>query len=146
MTKIFTIGVNKKSPIKFFELLQNNNIDLVIDIRLNNKSQLAGFAKGGDDYLGYLLKEICGINYIHDTVYSPTDEILDNYHRDNNWNKYVNKFNTLIIERNFKKHFDNNYSKYNNVCFLCAEETAEQCHRRLVAESITTNKEEIIHL
>ena len=146
MTKIFTIGSNSKSPRKFFKLLKDNSIDLLIDVRLNNKSQLAGFAKGGDDYLGYFLKDLFGIEYVHDPVFAPTDEILDNYHKDHDWNNYVAKFNKLISEREFKKHFEAKYSKYHNVCLLCAEETPDQCHRRLVAEAVSDIKKEVVHL
>lgn len=146
MTNIFTIGTNGKSPRQFFKLLKEHNVDLLLDIRLNNKSQLAGFAKGGDDYLGYFLKDLFNIEYIHDPVFAPTDEILDNYHKDHDWEKYVIRFNKLINERNFKEYFSKKYSKYKNVCFLCAEETPEKCHRRLVAEAIADNKKDIIHL
>ena len=146
MTKIFTIGTNGKSPRKFFKLLKDNNIDVLIDIRLNNKSQLAGFAKGGDDYLGYFLNDLFDIKYIYDPQFAPTDEILDNYHKDHDWEKYVLKFNKLINERNFKKYFDEKYLRYKNVCFLCAEETADKCHRRLVAEAVALDKGDIIHL
>ncbi len=146
MSRIYTIGTNGKSPRKFFHILKDNNIDLLIDVRLNNKSQLAGFAKGGDDYLGYFLNDLFGIKYIHDPLFAPTDEILDNYHQDHDWNKYVVKFNKLIKERHFKEHFDKEYSQYKNICFLCAEETADQCHRRLVAEAIADNIKDIKHL
>ena len=146
MTKIFTIGANGKSPRKFFKLLQDNNIDLLIDVRLNNKSQLAGFAKGGEDYLGYFLKDLFVIEYVHYPLFAPTDEILDNYHKDHDWDKYVSRFSKLIKERSFKNHFDKQYSKYRNICLLCAEETPEQCHRRLVAEAVAENKKDIVHL
>ena len=146
MTRIFTIGANGKSPRKFFRLLKDNKIDLLIDVRLNNKSQLAGFAKGGDDYLGYFLNDLFGIKYIHDPVFAPTDEILDDYHMDHDWDKYVERFNKVIKERKFKDHFDKEYSQYKNVCLLCAEETAEKCHRRLVAEAVADNKKGIVHL
>ena len=146
MTNIYTIGANGKSPRKFFKLLKDNNIDLLIDVRLNNKSQLAGFAKGGDDYLGYFLNDLFCIKYIHDPLFAPTDEILDDYHKDHDWDKYVVRFNKLIKERKFKEHFDSNYSQYKNVCLLCAEETPEKCHRRLVAESIASSIKEIKHL
>lgn len=145
MTKIFTIGTNGKSPRDFFKLLKNNSIDLVVDIRLNNKSQLAGFAKGGDDYLGYFLNDLFGIKYIYDPYFAPTDDILENYHKDHDWDKYVVEFSSIIEKRNFKYYFNNKYSTFNKICFLCAEETPEKCHRRLVAESIT-KKENIIHL
>ena len=145
MTKIYTVGTNGKSPREFFKLLKDNGVELVVDIRLNNKSQLAGFSKGGDNYLGYFLNDLFGIKYIYDPYFAPTSEILDDYHKDHDWNKYVAEFSRVIKSRNFKNHFDDKYSHFNNVCFLCAEETPEKCHRRLVAESIT-NKENITHL
>lgn len=145
MTKIFTIGVNGKSSKQFFEILKNNRIELVIDIRLNNKSQLAGFAKGGDDYLGYLLKEICRCEYMHDPYFAPTKEILDDYHLNNDWDLYVQRFNKLIKKRGFKEYFAKKYTKYGSICFLCAEKEADHCHRRLIAESIGNNSQ-IIHL
>ena len=146
MINVFTIGTNGKSPRVFFKLLKDNNVDLLIDIRLNNKSQLAGFAKGGDDYLGYFLTDLFDIKYVYDPLFAPTDEILDSYHKDKDWDKYVSAFNKLIVERQFKKHFLSNYSSFKNICFLCAEETPKQCHRRLVAEAIADEPEKITHL
>ena len=78
MIKLFTIGTNEKSARHFFELLKQNEVELLLDIRLNNTSQLAGFTKGGDDYLGYLLKKVANIKYIHDIRLAPTKELLDN--------------------------------------------------------------------
>ena len=146
-TEIYTIGANGKSPKKFMELLMRNRIDLVIDVRLNYKSQLAGFAKGGDDFLGYILKEIGNIAYVHDPVFAPTDDILDTYHKDKNWGNYVTKFSRLIEARGMKGHFLKAYEgKYQRVCLLCAEETPVQCHRRLVAEAITGDPKKVKHL
>lgn len=145
MTKIYTIGANGKTPKKFFQLLKENGIDLLIDVRLNNKSQLAGFAKGGDDYLGYLLS-LFDIKYIHEPLFAPTDEILDSYHKDHDWPKYVNSFKKIINDRKMKNIFDTKYSKYQKVCLLCAEERPEQCHRRLVAEAVAKDKGAIVHL
>jgi len=146
MSKIFTMGTNGKSPRQFFKLLKDNDIDVLVDIRLNNKSQLAGFAKGGNDYLGYFLNDLFGIKYMHDTIFAPTDEILNAYHENHDWNKYVEKFSKLIEKRDFKKHFLEKYSQYQNICFMCSEETAEKCHRRLVAEAVCESKKEIVHL
>ena len=145
MTKIFTIGANGKSPKQFFEILRKNGVKLVIDIRLNNKSQLAGFAKGGNDFLGFLLNEICCCEYIHDPYFAPTKRILDDYHRGHDWESYVEGFNELIYERGFRDYFARKYAKYSNVCFLCAENEPDHCHRRLVAESIV-KPSEITHL
>ncbi len=142
-TKIYTIGSNGKTPKQFFKLLKENKIDLLLDIRLNNKSQLSGFAKGGDDFLGYLVNEILKIDYKHDPYFAPTEEILDRYHKDSDWDSYVYSFNKIIKQRNFKEYFDKKYSSFERVCFLCVESTPEQCHRRLVAESID---KEVVHL
>lgn len=145
VTKLFTIGSNGKTAKSFFELLKNNAIDLLIDIRLNNNSQLSGFSKGGEENLGYLLKEICSVEYIHDVNLAPTEDILDSYHLTKNWGVYVDRFNELLILRDIKNYFKKNYSSYKNICLLCSEASANQCHRRLVAEYIK-NTEEIIHL
>lgn len=146
MTKIFTIGSNGKTCKSFFEILKTNNIELVIDIRLNNKSQLAGFSKGGDEYLGYLLKEISKTKYIHDSFLAPTGEILDNYHENHGWNEYVSSFNELMKKRDIKSYFWNRYSSYSNICLLCSEESPIKCHRRLIAEFVSKDKGMITHL
>ena len=89
--KLYTIGFTQKSAREFFNKIKNNNIDLLIDIRLNNISQLAGFAKGKD--LEYFLKEICNCEYAHDDVFAPTKELLDNYRANKvSWKEYENVF------------------------------------------------------
>ncbi len=61
--KLFTIGFTKTTAESFFSRLSQAGVKKVIDIRLNNASQLAGFAKKTD--LIYFLKTICGIDYEH---------------------------------------------------------------------------------
>mgnify|MGYP001810623417 CR=1 FL=1 len=91
---IFTIGFAQKSAEEFFKLLITNKIECLIDIRLNNSSQLAGFTKQKD--LQYFLKTIAKIDYIHDITYAPTKDILDNYKSDNlSWDDYKIKYNTF---------------------------------------------------
>lgn len=146
--KIFTIGFTKKDAKTFFELLQKNKIDLLLDIRLNNVSQLAGFAKGND--LGYFINEILNAKYIHDTRFAPTKELLDSY-RDKsiNWLEYEKEFNKIIEDRRIVDIFQDNYYKnYERVCLLCSESEADKCHRRLIAEYLKENLSdiEIIHI
>lgn len=146
--KIFTIGFTKKDAKTFFELLQKNKIDLLLDIRLNNVSQLAGFAKGND--LGYFINEILNAKYIHDTRFAPTKELLDSYRDKNiNWLEYEKEFNKIIEDRRLVDIFQDNYYKnYERVCLLCSESEAEKCHRRLIAEYLKENFSdiEIIHI
>lgn len=145
--KLYTIGFTQKSAREFFNKIKNNNIDLLIDIRLNNVSQLSGFAKGKD--LEYFLIEICNCEYTHDDVFAPTKELLDNYRANKvSWNEYENVFSKIMANRQIEERFKKLYKKHENVCLLCTEPTAEQCHRRLVAEYLQKHCEniEIIHI
>lgn len=97
--KLFTIGFTQKSAEKFFGLLKEHKIELLVDIRLNNKSQLAGFTKGDD--LGFFLQEICHCQYVHADEYAPTKEILDDYKKKKiSWADYVEQYTALMKRRN----------------------------------------------
>jgi uncharacterized protein (DUF488 family) len=144
--EVYTIGFTKKSAETFFGILKRVGIRRLIDIRLNNKSQLAGFTKQDD--LRYFLKELCGAEYIHEPMLAPTDEILNSYKKKKiGWEEYEKRFLDLLAERKVEE-------KINRVLFdiptvlLCSEATPEQCHRRLTAEYFARrwNGLEILHL
>ncbi len=145
---IYTIGFTQKSAEQFFELIKKNQVELLVDVRLNNKSQLAGFSKGTD--LAYFLKEICGTKYIHCDEFAPTKELLSNYQKGSvSWNEYEEVFDTIMEKRGAYKKFLTRFKDYNKVCLLCSEPTAEKCHRRLVAEKIqafSPDQVEVVHL
>ena len=142
--KIFTIGFAKKNAEKFFELLINNNVNKILDIRLNNKSQLAGFSKGSD--LNYFLKKIGNIEYEYNTDLAPTKKLFDDFKANLiNWEEYEVMFKRVLEERNAIKQLD--LGKLDHVCFLCSEDLPIHCHRRLVVEEIKNIIDcEIIHL
>lgn len=146
MIILYTIGFTKKSAEDFFELLKNNNIKTIVDVRISNSSQLAGFAKGND--LIYFLKQICGIGYRHIVDFAPTKELLSDYRAGKvDWKEYERIFNDLMIRRSINKRY--NVANFDKCCFLCSEETPEMCHRRLLAEHLKQqNPEEvrIVHL
>lgn len=128
---MYTIGFTRKNAKQFFELFKVNGVRLLIDIRLNNVSQLAGFAKRDD--LKYFLSEICDCDYRHKPEWAPTKEILDQYkNKEINWDAYVEKFLPLIESRAIQTHMS--LEKLDHACLLCSEPTADKCHRRLVAE------------
>lgn len=130
-SQLFTIGFTKKNAKIFFTTLRNAGVKRLIDIRLNNVSQLAGFAKRDD--LIFFLKELCNCDYKHMPNFAPTKEILDAYKKKEiGWDEYVKRFSRLIIERKIENKIT--AEELNNACFLCSEPTPEQCHRRLVAE------------
>lgn len=144
--KIFTVGFTKKSAKEFFELLENRGVKRIIDVRLNNTSQLAGFSKGVD--LSYFLKKIAGIEYIYRTDLAPTKEILDAYKKKSiSWEQYETRFLALLEEREPQIR---ETRLFDEACLLCSEELPERCHRRLVAEYIQkanpAENIEIIHL
>ena len=139
---IYTMGFAQKNAERFFNLIKNNGIEVLIDIRLNNKSQLAGFTKGSD--LPFLLKEICNCQYVHKSDYAPTKEILSAYQKKEiNWHGYEERFVPLMEKRKIELDFKKTFSNYKKVCLLCTEPTPEMCHRRLVAVHLKNHIEDI---
>jgi uncharacterized protein (DUF488 family) len=131
MTKLYTIGFTKKSASTFFGLLQKSGAKCLVDVRLNNVSQLAGFAKRDD--LSYFLGELCGMDYRHDLRLAPTKTMLDAYKKHNaSWADYEKLFVDLIRERRIEDVV--HPESLDNAVLLCSEATPHQCHRRLVAE------------
>ena len=129
--KVFTIGFTKKSARVFFETLRQSDAKRVVDIRLNNVSQLAGFAKKQD--LAYFLESICGMEYVHLPLLAPTREMLDAYKKEGGeWADYENAFLNLMKERKIEDALSKDVIA--DGCLLCSEDTPDHCHRRLVAE------------
>jgi uncharacterized protein (DUF488 family) len=128
---LFTIGFTKKNARTFFSLLKQAGVKRVIDIRLNNASQLAGFTKKED--LRYFLKAIADIDYIYRPELAPTKEILNDYKKKKiTWADYERLFKELLNRR--KPETLVTLSEIDKACLLCSEPKADQCHRRLVAE------------
>lgn len=131
MSRIYTIGFTKKNAETFFGFILKNNISTLVDVRLNNVSQLAGFAKRDD--LKYFLRELCSVDYIHVPELAPTDDILKKYKKgDMTWEVYEDKFLNLMAMRNIEKSV--NKSILDSGCLLCSEHEPHFCHRRLVVE------------
>ncbi|WP_055532930.1 DUF488 family protein [Streptomyces graminilatus] len=129
--KLYTIGFTKKSAEKFFELLREAGVTALVDVRLNNVSQLSGFAKRDD--LRYFLGEICGAQYSHRTELAPTKDMLDAYKkRDIGWAAYEGRFLELMKVRQIEDTVRR--ESLDNAVLLCSEDNAHHCHRRLVAE------------
>ena len=128
---LYTIGFTKKSAQNFFELLAKAGVKRIIDTRLNNVSQLAGFAKKRD--LEYFLKTIGDIEYIHILDLAPTQDILTEYKKDKeDWSVYEQKFLKLVSNRQIEQKVSPELM--DNACLLCSEAKPHHCHRRLVAE------------
>lgn len=130
--EIYTIGFTRKSAAQFFELLRRHGIRRLVDVRLNNVSQLAGFSKRDD--LAYFLKEIVGAEYRHEPLLAPTQEMLDDLKkRRGSWADYEGRFLALMRERRVDEKLDPVMFSQPTV-LLCSEPTPEHCHRRLVVE------------
>lgn len=142
---LFTIGFTKTSAETFFTRLQQAGVARVLDVRLNNTSQLAGFAKRDD--LTYFLRAIAGIGYEHLPDLAPTQDILDAYKkRKGDWDIYTERFLTLMRNRRIEATTDR--ALFDRGCLLCSEDTADHCHRRLVAEYLAEKwgSVEVVHL
>jgi uncharacterized protein (DUF488 family) len=128
---VSTIGFTKTTAEGFFERLLNAGVKKVVDVRLHNTSQLAGFAKADD--LAYFLKKVGGIQYVHQPLLAPTDPMLKAYKKEKgDWRTYEERFLGLMTERQIEKHFTP--EAFDCACLLCSEATPHHCHRRLVCE------------
>ncbi|NVO59509.1 DUF488 domain-containing protein [Photobacterium damselae] len=127
---IYSIGFTQKKAKDFFGLLKNEDIKCLVDVRLNNVSQLAGFAKRDD--LTFFLRELCQIDYVYAPDLAPTKDILNAYKKGNmKWDEYEDKFLNLMAQRNIERI---DKSMIANGCLLCSEHKPHHCHRRLVIE------------
>lgn len=130
--EIYTIGFTKKTATDFFEPLRKHGITRLVDVRINNTSQLAGFTKRDD--LTYFLQELLAAEYIHEPRLAPTKELLRAY-RDGalDWSAYEVAFLDLMSERRTEETIPPGLFA-GNVVLLCSEATPDRCHRRLVVE------------
>lgn len=135
--EIYTIGFTKKTAEQFFGILRRNGIKRLVDVRLNNVSQLAGFTKKED--LQFFLKEICGADYVHEPLLAPTQEMLDTYKKaKGDWKEYEAEFLELMKTRKIEDRINPSLFSVPTT-LLCSEPTAEHCHRRLVVEYLQAN-------
>jgi len=138
--KIFTIGFTKKSAEQFFSRLADSGARRLIDVRLNNVSQLAGFSKRDD--LRYFLKEICSMEYVHLAELAPTQEMLDAYKKlKGDWPTYESRFLSLMSERQIESKVPKDLM--DGACLLCSEDSPKHCHRRLVAEYLEAHWQDV---
>ena len=145
MIKLYTKGFTGKSAEHFFSLLKTACVKRIIDIRLNNKSQLAGWAKGSD--LPFFAKEIGNIGYEHHIDFAPTKDLLSRYRdKKTSWQEYEIEFLNLLNSRNVAQRTD--IEQLHEACLLCSEHSPDHCHRRLLAEDFQqiNSDIEIIHL
>lgn len=131
MTDVCTIGFTQTTARAFFERLKAAQVRAVIDVRLHNTSQLAGFAKADD--LAFFLGEIGGMVYRHEPLLAPSDDILKAFKRDKgDWRLYETRFLSLMAERKIEARLKPDL--FEGACLLCSEAAPHHCHRRLVCE------------
>ena len=138
MKQLFTIGSSKKTAEKFFTLLSDNDVKCVLDVRLYNSYQLAGFSKYPD--IKYFLKKIADIDYISDNMFAPSEDLLTAYREKRiNWDDYIERFKQIMEMRGIIDYIETKYKDLNGCCLLCSEDKPDKCHRRLLAEMICEN-------
>lgn len=136
--EVFTIGFTKKNAESFFNLLKASKVKTLVDVRLNNVSQLSGFAKRDD--LKFFLDKLCGAEYIHSPELAPTKDLLNSYKKGNiTWEKYEDKFLNLMSQRHVEKTIKP--ALLDHGCLLCSEHEPHLCHRRLVVQYLNENSD-----
>ena len=133
--QVATIGFTQTTAKDFFDRLMQAGVKTVIDVRLHNTSQLAGFAKAAD--LAYFLREIGGISYVHQPLLAPTDDMLKAYKKEKgDWLVYEGKFLALLAERKLETLVKP--EMFEKACLLCSEARPHHCHRRLVCDYLNS--------
>lgn len=133
--KLFTIGFTQKTAAQFFELLKVNSIQKLVDTRLNNSGQLAGFSKKDD--LQYFCKELLGTEYFHWEESAPTRDILDAYKKKIiSWHEYAKEYEALLYKRRIESQIDTVLGE-RITCLLCSEAKPHHCHRSILANYIS---------
>jgi len=128
---VCTIGFTKTTAARFFDRIRLSGAKTVVDVRLHNTSQLAGFAKAED--LAFFLKSICNVAYVHKPILAPTDDILKAYKKEGgDWGTYKRLFLNLMADRRIEERLEPD--SFANTCLLCSEDKPHNCHRQLVCE------------
>lgn len=143
--KLCTIGFTGKTAEDFFARLRAGGVKRILDVRLNNTGQLAGFSKRDD--LRFFAREILGAEYLHMPLLAPTQEMLDEYRKEKRgWDRYEERFRNLMAEREIEKKIERKVM--DGGCLLCSEDKPHHCHRRIVAEYLKEKWEEVevVHL
>ena len=143
--KLCTIGFTGKTAEDFFSRLRSGRVKRILDVRLNNTGQLAGFSKRDD--LKFFTKEILAAEYVHLPLLAPTQEMLDEYRKEKReWDLYEKRFRELMAEREIEKKLERDL--IDGGCLLCSEDKPHQCHRRIVAEYLKEkwSNVEVLHL
>ena len=123
---LYTIGFTKKNAEKFFKLMRDAGVERLLDVRLNNSSQLARFARKDD--LAFFMRELCQADYLHLPQLAPTKDILDAYKKEKgDWGDYEPAFNELMLTRRVETIVGKEL--LDGGCLLCSEDTPEHCHR-----------------
>lgn len=147
--KLFTIGFKGRSAENFFLTLKNAGVQKLIDVRRKNASQLSGYTKAED--LKFFLEKCFGIRYEHIPEFAPSEELLQQYQSllgkkkrdDNAWAYYVEEYRKKVLHEHIIDRFQETADDLCAVCLLCSEETAERCHRRLLAEYLKEHLRDI---
>ena len=145
--KIYTLGYTKKSAEEFFGLLERYGVERVVDVRLKNTSQLAGFTKKDD--LEYFLRRILGIEYCHLDFLAPTADLMRALRgAGEDWDLCTLEFAKLLEERDVLNRLERGFFSEKQCCLLCSEPDADHCHRRLVAEHLQEawSDVDVVHL
>jgi len=145
MVRLYTIGFTQKSAEKFFQLLEINQVRKIIDTRVNNNSQLSGFAKGKD--LAFFAKRLANIDYEHQAEFAPSKDLLGRYRKKEiSWDEYTEEYLDLLDQRDIIKKVE--VENLHDCCLLCSEHPPDKCHRRLLAEYLQKSHSDvdILHL
>lgn len=129
--ELHDISAYQTSAESFFDRLQSWKVDLVLDVRLHNTTQLDGFTKERD--LAYFVKEIDHADYVHDIEFAPKSDDLHAYlHHKMSWQGFAASYELDLRERNAVADFFKKYGKYHSVAIVGTATNKRRSHAEVL--------------
>lgn len=131
--QIYAISAYQISAQQFFKELLESQVDLLLDVRLKNQSQLCGFTKKAD--LAFFVPQICKAKYVHDLKFAPEAGLLDRYVKHwITWEEYARRYKEKMEEQDVEQYFWDKYGHYKCICMLGTETKQRRSHTEVLLQ------------
>jgi uncharacterized protein (DUF488 family) len=145
MHTIYTIGHSTRSSEQFLELLRAHNIEELVDVRTVPKSRHN--PQFGQEELAASLKQ-AGIGYVHlgklgGLRHSRKDSVNLGWQ-----NSSFRGYADYMATPEFQEGLDElkAIAEKKRVAIMCAEAVPWRCHRSLIADALTTQGWQVLHI
>lgn len=141
--EIFTLGYEGIGLNLFLQILRDNEIQTLVDVRQNPWSRKPGFSKAA-------LKAACeaqGVAYIHVEALGCPTHVRNAYRQSGDWGQYTHAYEVHLAAQETEVQALHGRAQQERCCLMCFEADVDFCHRGFVAQAVEKLGEvEIEHL